>query len=217
MQVCILLDRSGSMEPIWDEALSSINAYVNELNPKTKVHFAVFDSVNYRVVESCRAGEWKPLKRTKEFGPRGTTPLYDSVARIIEFAKLTNNPRTVLVVMTDGFENASKHTSLIDVKRLLTAFKDRGWATVFLGAGFDEINLVAHSLDVSQDKYINFKKDTMVMNMSNLGVRTMAYANTGAEISYSDADKLAAENVEGQTASNNEQLLRAFNQASTGT
>lgn len=189
MQVCILLDRSGSMGPLWDEALASINAYVAELNPRTKVHFAAFDSINYKVVEDCRAGDWRPLKRKSDFAPRAQTPLYDALARTIEYAKLMNNPRTVLVVMTDGFENASKHTSLTEVRRMLDAVKDRGWEAIFLGANFDKINLVARELGVAQDKYVNFTQDTMVVNTANLGVRSMAYANHGAPISYSDEDK----------------------------
>ena len=187
-QVLILLDRSGSMKTIWDEALSSINAYVDQLDPKTKINFAVFDSNSYDVIRNCLVKDWTALS-PKAVEPRGMTPLYDSIVRSINTAESINAPKTVLVVMTDGFENASKTTNLWTVKEKLRAFEDRGWQVVMLGANFDSITDVSNQLGIKKSKSADFRQDTMVMNMSDLGVRTMAYAATGASIEYSDADK----------------------------
>ena len=49
MNAYILLDRTGSMGPIWTEALGSVNAYVAQLakdedpNDKTRITIACFD------------------------------------------------------------------------------------------------------------------------------------------------------------------------------
>ena len=181
LQVNILLDRSGSMDSLWTEAINSINAYVDQLDPKTKINLAVFDN-QYEVIRNCLVKDWSPLT-VDTVRPRGLTALYDSIMRSIETAKSINADKTVLVVMTDGFENASKSTSLNTVKTALTAFRDRGWEDVFLGANFDKINLVGASMGVPLHKMADYTKDTMVMNMANLGTRTMSYAATGASLS----------------------------------
>lgn len=189
VQVNILLDRSGSMKSLWSEALASINAYVDNLDPKTKINFAVFDDHGYDVLKNCLVKDWTPVD-PDTVQPRGMTPLYDSIVRSIKTAESINADKTVLVVMTDGHENCSKNTTLFEVKNTLQLFTDRGWQTVFLGANFDSINLVAKSVGVSADHYVNFKQNTMVMNMADLGTRTMSYASADSiGISYTDADK----------------------------
>ena len=55
MNVYILLDRSGSMASLWEEALGSINGYVSKLPKKTKVHMATFDSVSHDIIRVCKA------------------------------------------------------------------------------------------------------------------------------------------------------------------
>ena len=60
MHAYILLDRSGSMQSLWDEALGSVNAYVKALATGSKadahVTFAVFDSHESLQFDVLRAG-----------------------------------------------------------------------------------------------------------------------------------------------------------------
>lgn len=184
MQVCILLDRSGSMNTIWDEALNSIDAYVDELDPTTKVNFAIFDSQGYETVKNCFVKDWSPIDREK-IKPRGMTPLYDSMVRIMNLAESINSDKTVLVVMTDGAENCSKNATLTMVKDKLKTFDDRNWQAIFLGANFDKVQTEGDKLGIDKTMMRNLKKDTMVMNMMSIGAHTMSYASTGAKIDLS--------------------------------
>ncbi|NBR25044.1 MAG: VWA domain-containing protein, partial [Micrococcales bacterium] len=54
MNVYILLDRSGSMGTLWNEALGSINAYVAKLKKKDMVYLAAFDD-SYEILRECPA------------------------------------------------------------------------------------------------------------------------------------------------------------------
>ena len=78
--------------------------------------------------------------------PRGNTPLYDAVGRMIAKidAEIVGRADAgkpiedqVVVIVTDGYENASREFSGRMISELIEARKLRTWAFVFLGA--DEI------------------------------------------------------------------------------
>src|ERR1700733_10805978 len=89
----ILLDRSGSMQVLWSEALNSVNGYVKKLaedKVETGVSLATFDKdgeqfkfevIRDRIVPSI----WTPVS-SADAAPRGMTPLNDAVGRIVTLA-----------------------------------------------------------------------------------------------------------------------------------
>lgn len=191
MNVYILLDRSGSMATLWNEAIGSINGYVKTLKPATKVHLAVFDSVSHDVVRDCKAKEWTEVSAL-EFQPRGGTPLYDSVGVIMSAAEKANAKKTVLVVMTDGYENASKEHTQASIKARVKQFEDRSWEVVFLGANFDAVETVSGGLGVGAGKTMNIAAGNLRSGFETLSTYTASYAATGQAINFSDADKVKA-------------------------
>ena len=121
MQAYILLDRSGSMQSLWVEALSSVNAFAKELANKTDgpvvdshVTLAVFDSQEALQFDVLRkkqpALHWDNVT-DKDASPRGMTPLLDAMVRIISLAESDNPDKAIIVVMTDGQENASREVT----------------------------------------------------------------------------------------------------------
>jgi uncharacterized protein with von Willebrand factor type A (vWA) domain len=113
----ILLDRTGSMEPIWSEALSSVNAYADGLatldgGPRVDadITLAVFDAQDGFQFDVLRSGvdaeRWRAVT-SKEVSPRGMTPLYDAIGRIVTLAEKDRPEKAVIVIMTDGEENSS--------------------------------------------------------------------------------------------------------------
>ena len=60
MHAYILLDRSGSMQGLWVEALSSVNAYVKELSDKTAKD-AVDSYVSLAVFDGHVGGRTRPM------------------------------------------------------------------------------------------------------------------------------------------------------------
>ena len=191
MNVYILLDRSGSMASLWDEAIGSINGYVDELKNSDKIHFAVFDSVSHDVIREGKVKDWKEVS-TEEVQPRGGTPLYDSVGKIMAVAEEDNAKKTVLVVMTDGYENASKEHTQISVKAKVKQFEDKGWEVLFLGANFDAVETVSGSVGVVAGKTMNISAGNLRDAFTTLSSYTTAYASTGAAINFTAEDKLKA-------------------------
>ena len=188
MDVYILLDRSGSMSTLWNEAIGSINGYVEKLDPEDKVHFAVFDSVSHDLVQAARAKDWKKVDE-KSIGPRGGTPLYDSCGQIMTLAETMNTEKTLLVVMTDGYENASHEHTQASIKAKVKAWEDRKWEVVFLGANFDDVASVSNSVGVVGSKTMNYTAGNFMRGMDTLAVASTMYASAGTAINFTEEQK----------------------------
>jgi hypothetical protein len=204
MQAYILLDRSGSMQSLWVEALSSVNAFAKELANKTDgpsvdshVTLAVFDSQESLQFNTLRrkqpALHWENVT-DKDASPRGMTPLLDAMVRIISLAEGDNPDKAVIVVMTDGQENASREVTRDGVKAALDRVKAKGWEVVFLGANFDNI-ADASSVGVGGDKQMAMSAGTMNESMSRLARKSRVYAQAApgaAPIAFDEEDRIAA-------------------------
>jgi len=191
LNIYILLDRSGSMQSLWSEAVGSINGYVSKLKPKTNIHFAVFDSVSYDVVQTVKAKDWIEVN-SDTIQPRGGTPLYDACGRIMAEAEKANSKKTVLVVMTDGFENASHEYTQKQIKDRVSEWEKKNWEVVFLGANFDSVESVSSSIGVAATKTINYSAGNFDKGMEVLLRSTAAYAS-GTAFNFTDRDKTEAQ------------------------
>jgi Mg-chelatase subunit ChlD len=195
----ILLDRSGSMETLWSEALNSVNAYVKKLADDkidTGVTLATFDKdgekftfevIRDRIIPST----WNPIS-TLDASPRGMTPLNDAIGRIVALARKgingTQYDKLALIVMTDGIENASREFTHATAKALLDECRAKSWQVIFLGADFDNA--------AQASSYGNVAAATLAASATNLkeamtetaSLRAI-HAVTGAPMRYTDEIK----------------------------
>jgi len=198
MRAYILLDRSGSMTGKWAETLSAINGYVAELahaTPALAVTLATFDDPGphetsgqapwFEVIrDAVRAQEWRPVTPS-EAAPRGTTPLFDVVERLVCLAEEAETERAVIVVMTDGYENASRVATKTSARTRLDRCRERGWQVVFLGADFDTM-AQAGDLGAGVDQALNLRAGHYSASMAFVARSTAAYAVSGAAMSFDE-------------------------------
>lgn len=201
MQAYILLDRSGSMQSLWVEALSSVNSFAKELANKTDgpavdshITLAVFDSQEGLQFDVLRrkqpALHWENVT-DKDATPRGMTPLLDAMARIIALAEADNPDKAVIVMMTDGAENASREVKREGIKAALDRVKAKGWEVIFLGANFDNIS-DAGSVGVDRGQQMAMSAGTMDVSMSRLAKKSRFYAAQSAPIAFDEEDREVA-------------------------
>ncbi len=204
MQAYILLDRSGSMQSLWVEALSSVNSFAKELANKTDgpavdshITLAVFDSQEGLQFDVLRrkqpALHWENVT-DKDATPRGMTPLLDAMARIIALAEADNPDKAVIVMMTDGAENASREVKREGIKAALDRVKAKGWEVVFLGANFDNIS-DAGSVGVDRGQQMAMSAGTMDRSLTSLARKSRAYAAAApgaAPIEFNEEDRKVA-------------------------
>lgn len=143
--ICLILDRSGSMTGRETDVVGGVNKFIEEqkqLPDPASLAIVRFDD---QAIERFR--EMKPLAQVeplqpKEFIPRGNTPLLDAVgstiAKLDEDWKTEKPDRCILMIVTDGQENASKEYTKGKVKSMIEARQNSNlWAIIYLGANVD--------------------------------------------------------------------------------
>lgn len=192
----ILLDRSGSMANRWGEALSSVNAYVDELKKKKAtgtITVATFDRHNGMQFDVIRdAVTIKAFKDItgKDAAPRGDTPLLDALVHTISLAEKANSEKTVIVVMTDGHENASTEVTKEIAKAAVERCKARNWQVLFLGADFDSFG-EAVKVGVNYSQNLVMTSGNYGAGMRAVAEGRFAYASTAnASMNFSEEDRL---------------------------
>jgi hypothetical protein len=211
----ILLDRTGSMEPIWSEALSSVNAYADGLasldgGPRVDadITLAVFDAQDGLQFDVLREGvdaeDWNDVTN-REVNPRGMTPLYDAIGRIVSLAEKDKPEKAVLVIMTDGEENSSTEMTKKAAKAALDRVRAKGWEVVFLGAEFSNFD-DAEGVGNSSSRNMAVSKDQLSDSMGRLAGKSKAYASGAAPtVEWNAEDRAAAkeEEVKERSGGNN--------------
>lgn len=141
--VRFILDRSGSMNPIWSDVLGGFNQYVEDrVNDAadTWLTLTTFDTEVETPYTAWKVEDFPKL--TKEIvSPRGATALLDAVGKSITTTEewLENNKdwfdgRIILVIFTDGYENSSVEWTKEMVSSKISEKEAEGWSIVYLGA-----------------------------------------------------------------------------------
>jgi len=198
----ILLDRTGSMEPMWTEALSSVNAYADGLaaldgGPRVDadITLAVFDAQDGLQFDVLRkdvdAENWNNVT-LREVSPRGMTPLYDAIGRMVSLAEADRPEKAIIVIMTDGEENSSKEMTKATAKAALDRVRAKGWEVVFLGAEFSNFN-DAEGVGQTASRNMAVSKDQLSDSMNRLAQKSKNYAAGAApSVEWNDEDRASA-------------------------
>jgi hypothetical protein len=145
--IALLVDRSGSMHTVKDDAEGAIAAFIEAQRAvpgRCLVRLSDFDDKYRDVYPLTPIADVPPY--TLE--PRGSTALLDGIGRLVtglgeDLAAMPEEERpgkVIVVVQTDGQENQSHEWTHDGIKSLLTQQRDVfSWDFVFLGAGPDAI------------------------------------------------------------------------------
>lgn len=150
VHISFLLDRSGSMAPLTQDVIGGYNHFVeSHRNGDGECRFTAvqFDSHGpFEVLVDDVDIHDVPVLDEDVYQPRGATPLYDAIGSLIEHARRRIDSRRragrpehdqLVVIFTDGLENASLEWTQAEVFRRIETLKEQGWTFVFLGANQD--------------------------------------------------------------------------------
>jgi hypothetical protein len=145
--IAVLMDRSGSMADIRDDAQGALAAFIADqakLPGRCTIRLSHFDD-HYEDVYRSTPIDSAPAY---ELHPRGTTALLDGIGRLVvdfgaELAALPEDARpgtVIVIIQTDGHENASQDWTRHRVFDLIAEQRTRyNWTFLFLGADQDAI------------------------------------------------------------------------------
>lgn len=143
--ITLVIDRSGSMAAIRDDAEGGVNTFVQE--QKQQAGEALLTLVQFDT-EYEFVHQGIPIKNAPAYKlvPRGSTALLDAVGRAINetgdrLAKMAEPDRpglVIFVIVTDGQENSSREFSKAQIKDMISQQQTQfSWQFTFLGANQD--------------------------------------------------------------------------------
>ena len=143
LNIRVVLDRSGSMSNCVHQTIDALNGYLigmQKENTEGVVTVSLFDSQSIDIgVNKVQIKDLSPLDYSF-LTPRASTPLYDAIgAGIYEHGSYdaTKEDKKVLVIVTDGYENASREYTGEAIKKLVEEKEEAGWLIVYLGSDHD--------------------------------------------------------------------------------
>jgi len=152
IHISVILDRTGSMETIRDDTIGGFNAFLNAQKAElglASLTLVQFDSQDpYEIVYHFKPLAEVPELTRETFVPRATTPLLDAIGRGINdleksLADITEDERpsrVVMVVITDGQENASREFRKDQIEKMIKEKQEKAtWQFVFLSADLNAI------------------------------------------------------------------------------
>jgi uncharacterized protein YegL len=170
-EIVFILDRSGSMSGLESDTIGGFNSLIAKQQKEEGeaiVSTVLFDDETDVIHDRVAIGEVKKLTE-EDYYVRGCTALLDAVGGAIhhignvhKYAREEDRPaKTLFVITTDGLENASRHYSFKDVKRLIKRQQEKyNWEFIFLGANIDAIE-VAGNMGISKDRAANYNCDEL--------------------------------------------------------
>jgi len=147
----IVLDRSGSMSSCRQSTIDSFNEFLDgQKNGPDEAIVSLFRfDHEYEPVYEGKDVDSAPRLNARNFVPRGSTALMDAIGRTIDAvgARLADTPeykrpsKVVVVIVTDGGENASKEYGRQRIFEMIKHQQEKyHWTFVFLGANQDAYN-----------------------------------------------------------------------------
>jgi hypothetical protein len=165
----LILDRSGSMESIRKAILGSVNEQIGQIAELQRkfpeqsfmVNLVTFNQESNRVLHDLPALQLRKV-RAEEYVPDGMTALYDAMGQsIIELKSriapeiASNKASAVVVVFTDGHENASKEITYAAIQGIIGELdKDPNWTFSYVGSTIDAME-IAVSLNIRTENALS--------------------------------------------------------------
>lgn len=194
-ELVLVIDASGSMNPLKADTVGGVNSVIEEQKKNKKdgnvlVNLVTFNNTSRVVYDRVDINKVKPFGDA-DYHIGGCTALYDAVcgsikkiSAIHKYIRKEDVPnKTVFVIITDGLENASVNFRGKDVKRMIEQKKEDGWEFIFLGANIDTEE-TARDLGVDADHAISWLADGESVRHVYSGLNTFM-ESARSDISYS--------------------------------
>lgn len=185
LTVHVVLDRSGSMQSVKDDTIGAFNSYVSMLAkdaPKSLLSLTMFDTGGIDTIVKDRTVKTVEPLDGDTYQPRGGTPLYDAIGKVVGLLDDAEGKNKALVILTDGQENSSHEYSRDAIKKLLDERQEKkNWLVIYLGANQDAFAEGA-KFGSQQATTLNYNVGSMRDTMAVAAMSTMRYASAGGGV-----------------------------------
>jgi hypothetical protein len=169
----LVVDKSGSMMDCVDSTINGFNEQINRIKDKS-LEFAEEEITMGLTTFNTNVNHHYFQQNPKEivllnyenYRPNGSTALLDAVGETIteierQIAASLIPTTAIIVILTDGYENASKKYNLVNIRNMISKLEETGkWTFSFIGATLDAVD-VAASMSIKSQNSFSFEKTEM--------------------------------------------------------
>lgn len=171
----LIVDRSGSMSNCVENTISGFNEQVlkirqlEEQYPEQEITMGLtmFNHTARTHARDARPADMALLSE-ETYRPGGNTALLDAIGITVQQleadwlrSKATIPATVVVVILTDGYENASRQFRVADIRAMISRLEETGeWTFSFLGATLDAV-AVAEEMAIRRENSTSFDKTRM--------------------------------------------------------
>lgn len=190
-EIVFVMDRSGSMAGSEEETISGFNSVLSDQkneDGKANLTTVLFDNGYELLHDALDIYEAVPIT-TKEYFVKGSTALLDAVGKTIRLLDerikncLDGRPDVLVIIITDGHENASHEFNADTIRHMITEKQAEGWTFIYLGADITDFH-DAERIGINTDRQYSYNKS----------VQKDVYKNMSGSISSFRKDKCFPEN-----------------------
>ena len=174
-ELVFIVDRSGSMAGMESDTIGGVNAVLEknrEADGEMVVSIVLFDHETQVLRDRVDITQ-VPKLTDRDYQVRGCTALLDAVGDSVRFIDKIQRylpeeirpAKTIFVITTDGYENASRKFTYPQVKHLIESKTKDGWEFLFLGANIDaaaEASRIGIAVDRAET-YVNDREGNQAM------------------------------------------------------
>lgn len=204
--IAIVLDKSGSMGSVHKETVHGINEQIQGIKSNAKfggetfvtlVEFNDTANVVYKNVPAENIAEFEP----QQYRPMGSTAMYDGVLEAINALKGSeeaDNVGYLVVVISDGYENASRNTCQHVLAEEIQKLQNTGkWTFTYMLSNQD-LAVVQQALNVPAGNMLSYSSTSRGSSLgfasnaravSNYLVSARGMNDQAVSTFYADVDK----------------------------
>lgn len=167
-ELVFILDRSGSMGGLESDTIGGFNGMLSKQKKEegeANVTTVLFDDQIEIIHDRFPIDVVKPLT-DDDYYVRGCTALLDAVGSTVKKVENIQKrlpeelkaEKVILVITTDGQENASQEYSHKMVKKMIEKHQEKGWQFLFLGANIDAAE-EAEKIGIRRSHAASYKND----------------------------------------------------------
>ncbi|HPF87553.1 MAG TPA: VWA domain-containing protein [Candidatus Limiplasma sp.] len=191
-ELVFILDKSGSMGGLESDTIGGYNAMLQKQQQQAgacRITTVLFDSHVRLLHDRTDLCGVRPIT-SDDYCAGGSTALIDAIGMTLD--KIANAQKhtdsayrpesTLVVIITDGEENASREYTLDAVRRRIETLKaEHSWEFIFLGANIDAVTTAAQ-YGIAKDRAQNYHADSQ-------GVATNYRAMSSAVTHFRTGDR----------------------------
>ncbi len=182
----LILDRSGSMVSCLEQTVAGVNEQIMRIREIASRYPGQKMLTSLTLFNHTITNTWKRINPEElrelsffDYRPDGNTALYDAVGiTLTEIQKEVGSEiekgeaSVVVVIVTDGYENASRSFNHDRVASMIGELEKSGrWTFSYLGATLDAVDIaVSLNIKVNNAMYFDVKDSNTMWNKLNMSL-----------------------------------------------